>query len=363
MTLRICSAPRGTLVWAVLLALSVVAATEARAATFPNLYRVTVTPDPAVADRRAEAIRLALSRLLIRVTGDRNAGLDPELASLLGDPARYLNSYGLDLQGQAVVGFNASLVDQALTALDRPVWGPERPLTLVWIAVDDGLGGRAMLPANELGTEQSAELTELLAAVRAELLAVADERGLPLALPLLDLEDLTAVSFADVWGGFDDRIALASVRYRPDSILVGRVRPGVLGNEVQWLLLKDGTRRVLGGVALRDGLDAVADAYAAELSVSGGATSARLTVLDVAAPADYGRVISHLEGLSVLQSVDVESLESGVLTLRVTARGDARVLERVLALGGVLSPLTSPVGATRSDQGLAFRVARPASAP
>jgi hypothetical protein len=72
--------------------------------------------------------------------------------------------------------------------------------------------------------------------------------------------------------------------------------------------------------------------------VVGGATASRLRVLDVTTPADYGRVMSYLETVSSLQSVDVESLERGTLTVRVAARGDARVLERVLALGGVLRP-------------------------
>jgi hypothetical protein len=50
--------------------------------------------------------------------------------------------------------------------------------------------------------------------------------------------------------------------------------------------------------------------------------------------------------------VDVESLENGTLRLRVAARGDARVLERVLALGGVLRPAAT----ASSLDALAFEV-------
>ncbi len=105
---------------------------------------------------------------------------------------------------------------------------------------------------------------------------------------------------------------------------------------------------MLQGTAVRDGLDAVADQYASELSVVGGATTSRLRVLDVATPADYGRVMSYLEKVSSLQSVDVESLERGTLTVRVAARGDARVLQRVLALGGVLRPDSAAPGRRRA---------------
>jgi hypothetical protein len=335
-------------------------ASNLAAAVFPDLYVVQVATDPTASDQRAAATKSAMERLLVRVTGDRGAALEPELAPLIADAARYLNSYGIVRRGQAQVGFNASRVEQALGALDRPVWGTERPLTLAWVAFDDGAGGRALLGANPLQADIPASLSEMLEAARTELTAVADERGLPLALPLLDLEDLNAVTFADVWGGFEDRVLEASARYRADAVLIGRVHVSALGNEVQWLLVKNGERAALEGAALRDGLDAVADRSAAELSVVGGATSTRLTVLDVATVADYGRVLRYLERLSVLQSVDVESFEHGALSLKVVARGDAKVLGRVLALGGVLTPNGSPgadaggVGAAAAP--LVFRI-------
>ena len=55
----------------------------------------------------------------------------------------------------------------------------------------------------------------------------------------------------------------------------------------------------------------------------------------------YALVLHHLV-LSVLQSVDVERFDRGALSLRVTGRGDAAVLARVLALGGVLSAADLP---------------------
>jgi uncharacterized protein len=333
----------------------------AAAVTVANLYRVTVTPDPAAADQRTAAIQAAMARLLVRVTGNRDAGVDPEVQSMVTDASRYLNSYGLDRQGQAQVGFIPSQVDRALAALQKPVWGPERPLTLLWIAVDDGAGGRALLGANDtpqLGTEAAPQMTELLARLRKELTAVADERGLPVQWPLLDLEDLNAVTFLDVWGGFEDRVAAASQRYRADAILIGRVRPGIAGDAVQWLLLAGGERQALGGSQLRDGLDAAADRFAAQFATVGGAGTAAITVRNVRTSADYGRVISYLERQSVLTNVDVDSFENGVLTLHVTARGDAGVLGRILSLGTVLRPVSGDT----VGSGLVFEVARGGSA-
>lgn len=331
---------------------------EARAVSMPNLYVVTVPPDPAAPDQRAAATKAAMARLLVRVTGDRNAPFDPALQSLLDDAGRYVNRYGSDRQGQLQVGFIATQVDQALTALQKPVWGPERPLTLLWIAVDDGNGGRALLGANDtpaLGLEPAPPgMAERLAALRKELTAVAEERGLPITLPLLDVQDLGAVTFADIWGGFEDRVAAASVRYRADAVLIGRVRPGVAGDEIDWLLVSGNERQALAGLGLRDGLDAAGDKFAAQFATVGGAGAAAITVLNVRTSADYGRVVSYLERQSALQSVDVDSFENGVLNLRVTARGDARTVERIISLGGVLKPAAGD----RSGNALVFEIAR-----
>lgn len=332
------------------------------AATLADLYSVTVTPDPRAADQREAALQAAMARLLIRVTGSRNAPLEPALQPLLTTPDRYLSSYGNDRQGRALVGFSRGQVEGALTELGQPVWGPERPLTLLWVAIDDGAGGRAVLGAGEpsdCGTPVPPPMKQQLDAVRLELVTAADERGLPIVWPLLDLQDLSAVTCTDIWGGFEDAIVAASTRYRADAVLIGRVRPGTFGNEVEWLFVQGGARQNLPVAGVRDAIDAAADRYAADLATVGGASLTLLTVNNVLTPSDYGRVVSYLERQSVLQSVDVESLDNGQLRLRVAARGDARVLERVLALGGVLRPAT----AASSLGSLAFEVIPDGSSP
>jgi hypothetical protein len=330
--------------WAVALTLAAAWSAPSHSATVADLYSVTVVPNAAASDQRRAALQAAMAQLLIRVTGSRSAPLDPAMQPLLASPDQFLSSYGLDRQGRALVGFQRGPVERALTNLGKPVWGPERPLTLLWVAVDDGAGGRALLGANEtaeLGAAATPQMTELLTAVRTEIAAAAEERGLPIAWPLLDLEDLNVVTFTDVWGGFEDRIVAASARYRADAVLIGRVRPGLAGNQVDWLFVSGIERRAQPAAGVRDGLDVAADRYAADLSTTGGSSVAILTVRDVLTPADYGRVMSYLERQSVLESVDVESYGNGTLSLRVAARGDARVLERVLALGGVLRPAAS----------------------
>lgn len=334
------------------------------AATFPDLYTVTVEADVSANDPNAAATRAAMAQLLTRVTGRRAAASDPDLAHLIERAGDYVGSYGALDEQRIQVRFIASEVEADLRAANWPIWGAERPLTLVWLAVDRGGGERAVLSAAGLQPEWSLEMIALMQEIEEELETVAEERGLPLALPLMDLQDMGAITFAEIWGGFDEQIVAASQRYRPDAVLVGRVEVTDFGQRAQWMLVRDGERQIAPGNSVRDGLDWVASRYAADYGVVGGARSARIEVLGISSLADYGRVLSHLETLSVLRSVDVEGLDGDVLNLRVSTDGDQDVLQRVLTLGNVLVPaseaggLGDPVAISPLDNTLRFRLAR-----
>lgn len=330
-----------------------------QAATFPDLYAIVVTPSEDAEDPQAEGIRLAMGQLLTRLTGRRDAGWDADLAGIVENASDYVDAVGFETADRLLVRFNGSAVEQELARLGRPIWGPERPLTLVWLAVDGLAGERAILGGDDaLAFGASDAMSSVLQQLREEIETAADERGLPITLPLLDLEDLNAIDFTDIWGGFTDRITAASARYRADALLVGKARVTEFGSTVDWTLI-DGRRQrnVIGG-AVRDGLDSLADLYAAEFATLGGTRTARITVTDVVSVDDYGRLMKYLEGLSVLESVQVESLDKGTITLRLAARGDASVLERVLSLGGLLRPSGGTPMATAAGAALAFELVR-----
>jgi uncharacterized protein len=343
---------------AMVLAAGMLIAGSAGAATFEELYTVRVAAEPDASRSQIEAA--AMSTLLIRVTGRNDAPFDPRLAPLISRAGNFVNTYGLMMDRERYeVQFNATAVQRELTNLQYPVWGPERPLTLVWIAVDGGLGEREILAAGLPVMERSPEMTELMAQLRQALTSTAEQRGLPLAFPLMDLEDLIAVDFADVWGGFGERLTEASRRYQADALLVGRAWAGDFGMEVQWTLFHNGQRHFINGTSMRDGLDFAADRYAGAFSTVGGRRTTRLVVQGVGSLADYGRVMRYLENSSMLEAVEVEAFERGTLRLRVDARGDDATLQRVLSLGGVLSP--AGAGGAAGGGALLFDVSRQAT--
>jgi hypothetical protein len=333
------------------------------AATIDDLYSVTVSRSlelaPGQAPRTLEdTIRFAMGQLLTRVTGRLDAALEPDLADLLENASDFVVQRGSLDRETLLVTFDARAIEAVLVARDQPIWGPERPLTLVWLAVDTGQGERGILSAGDVLTDASPEFLQLQADFRAEMATAEEERGLPLTLPLMDLEDMGALDFVDIWAGFNTQVTQASSRYGVDAMLTGRARQTPFGVNIQWVLLRDGEEFALTGTTLRDGLDRLADFYAAEFSTLGGVRSTLITVVGVETLDDYGRVMRHLEAVSLLDSVSPEELVDGALSLRVAARGGAAVLERVLGLSTMLTPIVEQTGQTVNEDRLTFTLNR-----
>ncbi|HEX7417901.1 MAG TPA: DUF2066 domain-containing protein, partial [Steroidobacteraceae bacterium] len=134
-----------------------------------QVYEVSVTP--AAGESVAQA---ALRAALIRATGKRDADSDAALAPLLADAPRYLRSSRPTTGGTVLVALDGPAVERAIVAAGRPLWSPERPLTLV-----------ALQPAP---TGEEARRALELAAAR---------RGLPISLTGVGALGATAGAASD----------------------------------------------------------------------------------------------------------------------------------------------------------------------
>ena len=201
-----------------------IAASPTQAVELASLYTAQVALDQEEDDPRAAAYATALTDVLLRVAGPELSA-DPEMIELLfPNPASYVVQFRSGADDTLLVSFDGSAIVTKLRQSGQTVWGSNRPLTLVWIAVDWGRGEREIIAADDpqRGRDEarSIDRNRLL---RQRVLDVAERRGLPIIFPLLDTEDLQNISFSDIWGGFDDELLAASKRYNADSILVGRV--------------------------------------------------------------------------------------------------------------------------------------------
>lgn len=156
----------------------------------------------------------ALDDMLIRYSGLRELPASPVLQSAQQQAGRYIaqtqtrNENG---EKTADVSFDPAAVQHLAQTLGLPVWNHDRPAIMLWLVDNRG---------NNSAGERRIMLDQEYSAAREQLRQVAMERGIPLLLPLGDLEDNMAVSASDVYGNFINPIAAASLRYQPDAVLV-----------------------------------------------------------------------------------------------------------------------------------------------
>ena len=328
---------------ALLAVVAVVTGFDAFAVRVDNLYAASVPlKNPA---RPQASFDVALAQVLIKVTGRRDAVVDEEK---FPDAGRLVQQYRIGADQTVWVRFDEVALRRELDRLGEPVWGSERPATLAWIILDDGFGERrvlggasAAMPGGAVPGKAGPGAND--AGLIEELQATADTRGLPLLLPLVDRQEMSAISLRDVWGGSVETIEEASVRYAPDAVLIGRVRSMAFDEPVaRWTLLLDGERFDWEG-DVGSGANDVADFFAARLAASVGASNrVLLSVDDVVNLDSYGRLSAYLEDLDLVEAIAVDTVDGNRVVFSLKVRGDLQRFMRNIALQQVLTPVDAP---------------------
>src|SRR5579864_4353088 len=156
------------------------------------------------------AVQGAMRQALVRATGRRESAEDPAFASLVSEAPRYVKTYAAGPRGEQQVVFDAAAVEQAIAAAGRSVWDRVRPFTLI-----------VLTPPRNRAAEQGA---------RAELERVAAERGLPISLLPLPVEDAGGNPLSA------EALLQAAQRYGGDEILIGRGEDAGTDTPLQWTL-------------------------------------------------------------------------------------------------------------------------------
>ena len=334
-------------------------------AVVTGLYEASVpVPDQSVTARHV-ALQQALAAVLVKITGERTAGGVPALASLIQDPSQFLQQYRYEQSpsngtsasaptvtyydltrtgAPAIVPtglvlwakFDPEVVNHAVRAVHEPVWGQERPATLVWLAIQSGANRSVLSSADTSAITQA-------------MTGAASQRGIPLIFPLMDLRDQQNIGFADIWNDDMSRIQLASQRYQPDAVLVGSLYSTTPGQyAARWQLVVGSNERSwatspgdLAGVAA-DGIQTAADHYARWFAIpadASGANGVPVTVEGITSVGAYAKVLAYLRELTPVKTVQVTQVANGTVYFSVDTRGDPGNLQQAIVLGDVLKPV------------------------
>lgn len=302
---------------------------------YPDLYTARVT-----AEDRADlegALARAMRAMLVRLTGSRRPEEEsPGVREAVASPERFVQQYLFEPgAGHGLtVKFDPGAIDRLVEQLGLGRWSRVRPRVIVWLVVED-----------ELGRKSFVDSTSPWAAAIDE---TARERGMPVILPLFDIEDRMTLPVSTLWGGFPEPIQRASRRYLADAVLAGRVYRGETGLwRARWTLFGDRTREFgTSGESLRttvvEGMHEVVDRFAARFAMRGAAAASSrvpIAVDGVERLADYGRLLRYLASIDIVETVQVERVEGTQVRFVLEAKGGRAALAELIALGRTLVPI------------------------
>lgn len=299
--------------------------------TVTNLYQVSEPVASQAPEERDQATQRALETLVLRLTGDAKAYSGAGLAAVRKDPQQIISQFGYQAgPPQALqVDFDPVSTDKALRQAGLPTWGANRPSILAWWL-------------NE--TTAGAALAGDAQASAAPLRQAARHRGLPLKLPLADLEEQLAATAKNLEGTDPAPLQGVSQRYGADALLAVHASADGDKWQAKWRLWlgtqkEQGSAQANDQAALADAVMlAVAQRLAPRYIVKPGATgdlAVEIEGMTLERYAELGRVLDALGGR--LQSV------SGDKALyRVSASAEGLRAQLALARLQEADPASSP---------------------
>ncbi len=312
-------------------------APSARAVDVATLFTAEVLLDESSDNPRADAYKAALVEVLTRVSGQELAGNEQALNELFPVPSAYVTQFRPGIEGTLWVSFDGEAIDRVLRSAGQRVWGAERPLTVVWLAVDWGQGQREIVAAGDPDrTVQQTRSIDRNHLLRERVLEAARKRGLPLVFPLLDTTDLQGVTFSDIWGGFDERVVAASKRYDASSILIGRVRTSSSGQNRWTYVFGDQSKTWHGPAEVVIGQ--IADTLAAEFSAGGTAPldTVEITVSGIQSVRAFGSVQKLLADIRLIEGFQISGVSGDTVRYQIEVRSNPDRLRRALRFAGLL---------------------------
>ncbi len=310
------------------------------------LYRVEVEVEDQSNRERRKAGQQALETVLKRVTGLAQIEALPEIKAAFAASEQYYQQYTYStrlIEGEERtllnISFDAAEIAKLVRDTALPVWSANRPNIIAWVVVEKTESGNLAnrgIYREILGTDPA---DDLMAAFR----KIAKERGLPLIFPTMDLTDQMEVSTGLVWGQLSSQLKRASQRYEVDAMLMGRIIETPFGYRSEWnFALADSSLAYASEVnQYSDLATGAVDFVTRELAkryavLSGDGGLLRFSVLNVLGLADYSGLMSYLDTLEFVASVQVEQVQRNALVVAIETNSSWSQFTDLLALDGVL---------------------------
>ena len=327
----------------------------------PALYQADVTLNSQGDAERQNATMQALSQVIVKLTGNTQAPLNPVIRKALPQAASLVvesaaNTAPSDSEGNTAIGgvpvykttlnvsFDPVAVDLLIAGAGLKYWTGARPRPMLWLAIDDGRGPRMV-------TAQQINVVKPLAAQGLN-------RGLHFLLPAGTAVEQAAT--AAIWNLDSAALMPLSARYSNGTQLLGKMYRSVSGWSIWWVLSQDGVEIARWPVtdadpqrAIATGATGAADALAKRDAVYlpiGAGGSYLIDVIGIDSQADFLRVMAYLQNQPIVQKASVVEVAPDHLRLLLDLRVGVRGFRVMAESGNTLRALDdAPTSTTDSD--------------
>jgi hypothetical protein len=330
----------------------------AAAVTVEDLFTVELPVADQTTSLRLESFSEAFKQVIVKASGSDEALRSPAFERPIKGSARYVKQFRYitrnSLDDEEVeagrlylrIDFNQQLIESLLRENNFPVWGRERPSSLLVISYD--VNENIKLVADD-STPDLVEALDQAASVHA----------VPVLFPLMDLEDIALVKIGDIVSRQYDSIDTMATRYAPDALLVGQIvgrsGEGWHGDwEVRfaeqifkWKFKASSKQAVIDQV-----IKHLARILALEYALEDHRRVEQTLLLSVSALEGIDKLIAvqkYLKSLNVVDSVRVAMINEDVITYRLKLRNDAEDLQRLIEFGEVLEQEDFPQVSTQGE--------------
>lgn len=350
--------------------------TPASAVVVNHLYEVEIAVNDQTRKTRHAVFRKAFQQMLIKVVGSSRVLGNPLVDDARNKVLKYISQFRyrelpqdfkqplattkdpqvIPFNNILWIKFDVQIVNKLLRNSQLPVWGKQRPETVVWIAVRDG-GQRYILRQRDKSP------------IKDEIEKAAKARGLPIRWPEYDEVDRSRLSFVDVWGGFWENILTVSRRYQKESILVGRYLWAAGNWQVNWDLLTNKHQKnwqisgpelaFLSTTGVDKASDLVSAKYALFLRETGSGGDFYIDIHGIHSVDGYAQIMNYLLGLAPVKDLNASEVADQGVRFKINAQGNVDDLKHLIALGKVLKPVNIQVSTQQAELGdivLAYEV-------
>lgn len=306
--------------------------------------------------QRQKAISIGLKEVVLKNSGTKASISHPSIQAKVKNPSSLLSQFGYkEIDGELFlqVSFDHQRIIQLLRDAHLPVWGKQRPLTLIWLVEDDAEARQIVSDGSVL---DSRELFQ----------SASQSNGVPLLFPIMDLDDNMNVTLNDIRGMFVEQVARASQRYQADYFVMASI--DTRGKVIQYNFalypkssgetlhkpLTSKSKQVNDiDTAVKEIIAAVSEYYVGRYAIadSGNTLNSNVTFVDITELKQLVEIEKYFKQLSAVKSVQLTQLQGTSAKFTLDLFGTEDDLRRLMKLEPRVGVLKQSMPVILSDDG------------